>query len=165
MLLLQGVQQAPQVAMTLLPLWALHQLLIEAMLLLRTLLGQLLVQLLTSLGQGSQKQLFQTWPALAAVHASRTIELGPRPGKRNTCVRRPEPSSARPSTASGSSTPATHDDLEYADERDSPLHIPDSDDDELECAERAVFGRPVGHLAERLIDLDDSESDGETSKP
>ncbi|KAI0634931.1 hypothetical protein C8Q77DRAFT_1104805 [Trametes polyzona] len=103
--------------------------------------------------------------ALAAVHASRTIELGPRPGKRNTCVRRPEPSSARPSTASGSSTPATHDDLEYADEPDSPLHIPDSDDDELDCAEKAVFGRAVGHPAERLIDLDDSESDGETSKP
>ncbi|KAI0827195.1 hypothetical protein BC628DRAFT_1371381 [Trametes gibbosa] len=97
--------------------------------------------------------------ALTAAHTSRKIDLGPRPGKRSTCVRRPAPSSALPPpTVSGSSSPTTHDDLEYADEPDSPLHIPDSDDD-LEREEIAAFGRPMGHPAEKLVDLDDSDDE------
>ncbi|KAI0353346.1 hypothetical protein OH77DRAFT_1483713 [Trametes cingulata] len=106
--------------------------------------------------------------ALAAVHAARKIELGPRPGKKNTCVRRPETSasastSCGPSASrSGSTTPATHDDLEYTgDSADSdPLEIPDSDD-ELERQEVAAFGRPIGlgvsTSEEKLVDLDDSD--------
>ncbi|KAI0363154.1 hypothetical protein BV20DRAFT_1126452 [Pilatotrama ljubarskyi] len=104
--------------------------------------------------------------ALAAVHAARKIELGPRPGKRNTCVRRPEASTSNaPSVSqSGSTTPATHDDLEYADDSSDsdPLDIPDSDD-ELERQEVAAFGRPIGlglsESEEKLIDLDDSDDE------
>ena len=54
--------------------------------------------------------------------------------------------------------PATHDDLEYAEEAGSPLAFPDSDDDELEKEERKVFGKPIG-LTEDLIDLDDSDEE------
>ncbi|KAI0330123.1 hypothetical protein GY45DRAFT_1324208 [Cubamyces sp. BRFM 1775] len=96
--------------------------------------------------------------ALAAVHATRKIELGPRPGKRKSCVDRPQPSTSVP-VASSSSAPATHDDLEYADDPDSPLHIPDSDDDELEREEVAAFGRPVGLSGGKFIDLDDDDCD------
>ncbi|KAH9855590.1 hypothetical protein C2E23DRAFT_874672 [Lenzites betulinus] len=97
--------------------------------------------------------------ALAAAHASRKIQLGPRQGKRSSCVERPAPPSIpSPPSASGSSAAATHDDLEYADEPDSPLHIPDSDD-ELEREEIAAFGRPMGRPAEKLVDLDDSDGD------
>lgn len=67
-------------------------------------------------------------------------------------------------SASGSSTPATHDDLEYADESDSPLRIPDSDDDELEKDEVAAFGRPMGLSTEKLVDLDDSDEEAGSSK-
>ncbi|KAI9068995.1 hypothetical protein FKP32DRAFT_1560581 [Trametes sanguinea] len=96
--------------------------------------------------------------ALAAVHAKRKIELGPRPGKKSSCVRRPEtpatPSAA--SSAASTSAPATHDDLEYADDPDSPLHIPDSDD-ESEREEVKAFGRAVGRSERKLVDLDDSD--------
>ncbi|KAI0658922.1 hypothetical protein C8Q70DRAFT_934038 [Cubamyces menziesii] len=72
------------------------------------------------------------------------IELGPRPGKKS-CVDRPQPST---SAASSSAAPATHDDLEYADDPDSPLHIPE-----------AAFGRPVGLSGGTFIDLDDDDGD------
>ncbi|KAH9896607.1 hypothetical protein C8Q73DRAFT_686215 [Cubamyces lactineus] len=94
--------------------------------------------------------------ALAAVHATRKIELGPRPGKKKSCVDRPQPSTP---AASKSSEPATHDDLEYVDDPDSPLHIPDSDDDELEREEVAAFGHPVGLSGGKFIDLDDDDGD------
>ncbi|KAI8970623.1 hypothetical protein BD414DRAFT_470405 [Trametes punicea] len=94
--------------------------------------------------------------ALAAVHARRTIELGPRPGKNSTCVRRPETPNAPSGPTSGSSIPATHDDLEYADEPDSPLHIPDSED-ELASEEDTAFGRPVSSSKEKFVDLDESD--------
>ncbi|CDO73927.1 hypothetical protein BN946_scf185016.g84 [Trametes cinnabarina] len=97
--------------------------------------------------------------ALAAVQAKRKIELGPRPGKRNSCVRRPEtPTTSSPGATSAvaSSTPAPHDDLEYADDPDSPLHIPDSDD-ESEREEVKAFGRAVGRSETKFIDLDDSD--------
>ncbi|OSD07685.1 hypothetical protein PYCCODRAFT_1401648 [Trametes coccinea BRFM310] len=97
--------------------------------------------------------------ALAAVHAKRKIELGPRPGKKNSCVRRPEtPTAASGASPSGSPSvqPAIHDDLEYADESDSPLHILDSDD-ESEREEVKAFGRAVGRSERKLVDLDDSD--------
>ncbi|OJT02547.1 DNA replication licensing factor mcm10 [Trametes pubescens] len=99
--------------------------------------------------------------ALASLHARRKIELGPRPGKRNTCVWKPKPSDVPGAPAPGSSAPATHDDLEYVDEPDSPLRIPDSDDDddELEKDEVAAFGRPIGLSAEKFVDLDDSDEE------
>ncbi|KAI0674033.1 hypothetical protein C8Q78DRAFT_1067200 [Trametes maxima] len=104
--------------------------------------------------------------ALAAAHATRTIELGPRPGKKSSCVRRPSPgpvvscsSSSTSFMITRASVPATHNDLEYADEDDSPLHIPDSDD-ELEQEKRATSKRPAW-LPPRdgLVDLDDSDND------
>ncbi|KAI0763988.1 hypothetical protein BD413DRAFT_198810 [Trametes elegans] len=97
--------------------------------------------------------------ALAAVQAKRTIELGPRPGKRNTCVRQPQPSSASPSMSSAPA-PATHDDLEYADEddgADSPLQIPDSDDDG-DSEGPATSDRSMGRTSgDGLVDLDGSD--------
>lgn len=75
--------------------------------------------------------------ALAASHASRKdIELGPRPGKKATSVRRPAdadhctPSSSRPS---------------------------DLSDDELESAETTVFGRRLDRRAEKMVNLDSSD--------
>ncbi|EIW55973.1 uncharacterized protein TRAVEDRAFT_39067 [Trametes versicolor FP-101664 SS1] len=88
--------------------------------------------------------------ALASLHASRKIELGPRPGKRNTCVWKPKPSDVPGTSASGSSTPATHDDID--------------DDDELAKDEVAAFGRPIGLSAEKLVDLDDSDEEARPSK-
>ncbi|KAI0746488.1 hypothetical protein C8Q80DRAFT_1219897 [Daedaleopsis nitida] len=110
----------------------------------------------------------QKLDALAALQNTRTIELGRRPGQKSSCVRQPEKNSSGSSvplpetTASErSSSPATHDDLEYADldEAGSPLAFPDSDDDELEKEELAAFGRPMGLSEGKMIDLDDSESD------
>lgn len=77
---------------------------------------------------------------------------------------KPKPSDVPGTSASGSSTPATHDDIEYADEPDSPLRIPDSDDDELAKDEVAAFGRPIGLSAEKLVDLDDSDEEARPSK-
>ncbi|TFK91893.1 hypothetical protein K466DRAFT_628822 [Polyporus arcularius HHB13444] len=93
--------------------------------------------------------------ALAALQAKRKIEMGPLPGKSHSCVRRPDGSTS----SRESRPPAVHDDLEYADELDDPLSIPDGDsDDELEKEEIAAFGRPVG-LEEGMIDLDDSDGE------
>ena len=58
-----------------------------------------------------------------------------------------------------SSVPATHDDLEYAEEAGSPLAFPDSDDDELEREEKKVFGKPIGLAEDGLVDLDDSDDE------
>lgn len=55
--------------------------------------------------------------------------------------------------------PATHDDLEYAEEAGSPLAFPDSDDDELEREEKKVFGKPIGLAEDGLVDLDDSDDE------
>ena len=81
---------------------------------------------------------------LVALQTARTIELGPRPGKKRTCVRRPE--------ASANGGDVDLDDDEVGDPG-SPLQFPDSDDD-LEKAEVAAFGRPVG-LEEAMVDLDE----------
>ena len=85
--------------------------------------------------------------AIAALQAKRTIELGPRPGKKSSCVRKPETAKPEP----------TRDVLDDADEAGSPLHFPDSDDDDLERQEVEAFGRPVGltEPAADMVDLDD----------
>ena len=95
--------------------------------------------------------------SLAATHATRKSELGPRPGKKS-CVGCPQLSTY---AASSSVAPATHDDLEYADDPDSPLFIPipDSDDEELERDEVVAFGRPVRLFGGKFIDLDDDDGD------
>ncbi|KAI0718404.1 hypothetical protein C8T65DRAFT_763318 [Cerioporus squamosus] len=94
--------------------------------------------------------------ALAALQAKRKIELGPRPGKTLSCVRRPDNSVSK--TNAEPLPPAVHDDLEYADEHDDPLSIPEGDsDDELEKEEIAAFGRRVGMNSETMVDLDDSD--------
>ena len=49
--------------------------------------------------------------------------------------------------------------MEYADDPDSPLFIPDSDDEELEREEVVAFGRPVGLFGGKFIDLDDDGGD------
>ncbi|KAI1798437.1 hypothetical protein LXA43DRAFT_875943 [Ganoderma leucocontextum] len=95
--------------------------------------------------------------ALAALTAARKIELGPRPGRTHSCVRKPK----GPPKAVDLYPPATHDDLEYAEEAGSPLAFPESDDDELEREELKAFGKPVGltEEAEGLVDLDDSDDE------
>ncbi len=90
--------------------------------------------------------------------AARKIELGPRPGRTHSCVRKP----VGPPKAAADvppPLPATHDDLEYAEEAGSPLAFPDSDDDELEREERKVFGKAIGLSEDALIDLDDSDDE------
>ena len=91
--------------------------------------------------------------------AARKIELGPRPGRTHSCVRKPNgpPKTADPDLPSHPL--ATHDDLEYAEEAGSPLAFPDSDDDELEREERKVFRKPIGLTEDSLVDLDESDDE------
>ncbi|OSX62254.1 hypothetical protein POSPLADRAFT_1142839 [Postia placenta MAD-698-R-SB12] len=98
--------------------------------------------------------------ALAALQASRkNIQLGPRPGKKKSCVHRPENSSSKTSPTS-SSTSQSH--------RDIPIEYYGlSDDDDLEREEAAVFGRAV-HLTvvqTATVDLDGSDVDLEIEPP
>ena len=71
---------------------------------------------------------------LAALSAARKIDLGPRPGRTHSCVRKPNGPAKAADLPSPSRSPATHD-LEYVEEAGSPLAFPESDDDELEYAE------------------------------
>ncbi|PIL27289.1 hypothetical protein GSI_10436 [Ganoderma sinense ZZ0214-1] len=97
--------------------------------------------------------------ALAALSAARKIDLGPRPGRTHSCVRKPNGPPKAADLPTPSRPPATDDDLEYAEEPGSPLAFPDSDDDELEREERKVFGKPIGLTEDSLIDLDDSDDE------
>ncbi|KAH9916757.1 uncharacterized protein BXZ73DRAFT_105735 [Epithele typhae] len=76
---------------------------------------------------------------LAALNSARKIELGPRPGKKRSCVQKPlHPSADKPRVDSG-------------------MVILDSDsDDEVEREEIKAFGRPMGLLGEEedMVDLD-----------
>ena len=81
--------------------------------------------------------------ALAALQTSRKIELGRRPGKKSSCVHRPE------------SSVADQDRVGV----DGGLPLPFSDsDDELEREEVEAFGRPVGLLeTPAMVDLDSDD--------
>ena len=82
--------------------------------------------------------------ALAAIQAQRKIDLERVPGRGLSCVKRPEKSSA---------------DVENADVGGESLGIAGvENDDELEEEEAAAFGGPEG-LEERMVDLDDSDSE------
>ncbi|KAH9950843.1 hypothetical protein B0H21DRAFT_722081 [Amylocystis lapponica] len=87
---------------------------------------------------------------LTAVHAKRSIKLGPRPGKSSSCVRRPERTKDTVAHTRDSAS------LE-----DSLLQLPDSDDDDdLERVERAVFGKAVALTTQHtMVNLDSSDSE------
>ncbi|KAH9923896.1 uncharacterized protein B0H18DRAFT_1120236 [Fomitopsis serialis] len=93
-------------------------------------------------------QLQSKLDALAALQVSkRDIDLAPRPGKKKSCVDRPVASLAKPTTS----------------REDSPLHFHDSEsEDDLERAEKAVFGKVIDSSAkEDLICLDSSDVEPE----
>ncbi|TBU51989.1 hypothetical protein BD310DRAFT_862590 [Dichomitus squalens] len=101
---------------------------------------------------GAQSKL----EALAVLTANRKIELGPHPGKRQSCVRQPE---APPSETMDPPPPAADDGaLDNAEDVGTPLAFPDSDD-ELEGEERKAFGRAIGSSEGRMIDLDESDDE------
>ncbi|KAI0073172.1 hypothetical protein K474DRAFT_1603813 [Panus rudis PR-1116 ss-1] len=83
--------------------------------------------------------------ALAALHASkREKDLGPRPGKKPSTVRPPTPTTYSQSSGAASSS----------------LIDLDSDDDDLERAERDASGKTLGQSASKgLVSLDSSDED------
>lgn len=83
--------------------------------------------------------------ALAALQASkRDIDLASRPGKKRSCVSRPTGPLVKPQNAAS-----------------SPLHVLASDDeDELENAEKAAFGKVIDPSAkDKLVCLDSSDTE------
>ncbi|KAI0711612.1 hypothetical protein C8Q76DRAFT_623679 [Earliella scabrosa] len=80
---------------------------------------------------------------LKALHATRKIELGPRPGKKSSCVRQPQPLPQSLSEPRGKPEGSERTD----------------DDDDLEKQEIEAFGRPVGLAEQTMVDLDDSDGD------
>lgn len=89
--------------------------------------------------------------ALSAIQAKREIELGPRLGKSKTCVR--QPAKALLDATQESKHKAAQQD-------DDALQMPDSDEeDELERAEKAVFGKAINTSKSELVDLDSSDSE------
>ncbi|KZT71219.1 hypothetical protein DAEQUDRAFT_707592 [Daedalea quercina L-15889] len=82
--------------------------------------------------------------ALAALQASkRDVDLAPRPGRKRSCVGRPSGPLTKPGVA----------------REDSPLLLIDSDEDDLERAEKATFGKVIDFESakENLVCLDSSD--------
>ena len=92
--------------------------------------------------------------ALAVLTANRKIELGPRPDRKQSCVRPPTIESSKVAEPPS----VTHDDLDFLKNSGSPLAFPGSDD-ELEREERTAFGRPMGQSEGRMVDLDASDDE------
>ncbi|CCM03480.1 uncharacterized protein FIBRA_05613 [Fibroporia radiculosa] len=98
--------------------------------------------------------------ALAASQVSRRdIDLGPRRGKKSSCVKRPDvpgPTLLQNKKTADQSQP------------DGSVHLPRSDDEsDLEVQEAAVFGRPVALLSStsNTVNLDSSDTELEVEPP
>ncbi|KAL6299390.1 hypothetical protein BKA93DRAFT_829955 [Sparassis latifolia] len=102
--------------------------------------------------------------ALTVLQTKRGFALGPRPGKRTTCVHRPE---AAAKAAPTPETEAPNAKSVHLPDGDDPLHIPDSsdDEDEMEKAEIAAFGKPLASIQSKVVDLDSSDGELEVMPP